>query len=380
MQMSYFLVMEENGDSFNMKDSKADIQIANIDSELSRLSHEKIKKGEIQGGLFNLIVYSQDRYRSIFLNDIVKSVTETFPCRIIFIECDSSSTQKFLKVTVEEEIIRKEGSTITCDRINIKFTPQYLERVPYLVLPHFVPDLPIYLLWGQDPSVENEVLPHLQSFATRLIFDSDSSCDIRVFCRKMLSDPTFSKIAVTDMNWASLTSWRQILLQIFDTKQKIEQLRNCKKISITYNNKETDIYQHTERRSLYLQGWLSAQLKWTYKNSTFTKDLMRVTYKNGIGETEVQIIGKSIPELTPGAIVDVEIRTHDEVIFDLTRLDVQPFIKAYITTKDSCELPFALPLRHSRKGLNFMNELFFAPCSEHYWNMLKAIEPIQVPC
>ena len=139
-----------------MTNAEDEVQIADVYGELAKLGAEGKKKGQIKGCLFNLIIYSQDPHRSVFLKDIVQTVKETFPCRIIFIECDCKAKQNFLKVSVEEELIQKDGSIISCDRININCTPKYLNRVPYIVLPHFVPDLPSYLLWGQDPSQENE--------------------------------------------------------------------------------------------------------------------------------------------------------------------------------------------------------------------------------
>ena len=80
----------------------------------------------------------------------------------------------------------------------------------------------------------------------------------------MLSDTALSEIPVTDMNWASLTSWREILSQILILPKKLSILRNCKQITIRYNNKVSELYQYTERRAVYLQGWLAAQLQWQY--------------------------------------------------------------------------------------------------------------------
>lgn len=357
-----------------------EIQIADVIQELAKLGAEGQKKGQIKGCLFSLIVYSQDPARSIFLNEIVQTITETFPCRIIFIECTPQADHNLLKVSVESNALKKSSPTIFYDRINIKCSNGYLKRIPFLVLPYFVPDLPIYLLWGQDPSQENEILPKLQAFATRLIFDSDSSCDLRAFCRKMLSDVAHSRIPVTDMNWASLTSWRDILFQVFDTEDKIKELKHSKELIIRFNNKVTQIYQHTERRSVYLQGWLASQLDWKYKNSRVEKGSLKITYDNGVNETEVRLIGEEKNELTPGAIFDVLINTQVDRSYDLIRMSAEPFIKTHITAKDACELPATLPLRHSKKGLIFMNEIFFAKCSGHYWKMLKAIEPLQVPC
>lgn len=357
-----------------------EIQIANVHEELAKLSSEGKKRNLIKGCLFNLIIYSQNPKRSIFLKEIVQTVTETFPCRIIFIENDLESKKQFLKVSVDEEIIKKQKLTVSCDKINISCTSNYLKRVPFIILPHFVPDLPIFLLWGQDPSQENEILPYLQTFATRLIFDSDNACDLREFCHKMLSDPKLKKISVTDMNWASLTSWREILYHIFDSSEKIEQLKTCKQINIHYNNKKSEIHQYTSRRALYLQGWLAAQLDWQYQQSSFENHTIVNVYKHKQGLVKVIISGEEIKDLIPGAIVKTEILTNDNILYDLSRPDMQSFIKVHISKKETCDLPVILPLRHSKKGLLFMNEIFFASCSPHYWKMLKAIEDIRVPC
>lgn len=357
-----------------------DIQIPNIELEIAKLSEKSLKKGEINACLFNLIIYSQDTDRAALLKEVIQTITETYPCRIMVIECDRNSKIDQLKVNVEHEIVKKNESSISCDRINIVCSSKYLNRVPYLLLPHLVPDLPIYLLWGQDPSQENEILPRLQSFATRLIFDSDTSSHLCDFCRKMLSDMRPAKIQVTDLNWASLTSWREILFQIFDTEEKIRQLKSSRLIKIRYNNRVSEAYRHSERRSIYLQGWLAAQLGWKSIKSSNNNGVISITYNNGEGETEIVIQGESMPQLTPGAIVAVEISTRKDCEYSLIRKGLQPFITAHISYKDSCEMPVVLSLRHSKKTPEFIKEMLIAPCSKHYWNMLEAIEPLQVLC
>jgi glucose-6-phosphate dehydrogenase assembly protein OpcA len=370
--------MAENGDQFKM--ATDEIVIPNIEAELSKLWMEGKKKGEIKACLFNLILYSQNSDRSVYLKEVAGIVKETFPCRLIFIECDDKSEKNYLTVSVAEDIYRKDSSIITCDRIEIKCSKSYINRVPYLVLPHLIPDLPVYLLWGQDPSLDTELLPHLQKFATRLIFDSDSSGDIRNFCNKMLSDKELAHLPVTDMNWASLASWREILFQVFDTKEKIEHLRNCKEIKIRYNSAQSPQFQHTERRAVYLQGWIASQLKWKYKSALMEKGELRIKYDNGSGETIVDISGNPTNKLTPGSIMGFEVFGQDQLLYFLRREGFSPFVVTHISKKDECELPFILPLRHFNKGSAFMQEMFFAPCSGHYWSMLKAIQPLQVPC
>lgn len=365
-----------------MSTENDEIEVVNIQEQLTQLHVEGKIKGQIKGCLFNLIIYSQNQQRSLFLDSLVKTITETFPCRIIFIECDLQASHHFLKVSVSEEVIKKEGMNISCDKIKIQSTKEYLDRVPFLILPHFVPDLPIYLLWGQDPdpSQENEILPFLQTFATRLIFDSDTSCDLSEFCRKMLTDVYLKNIPIADMNWASLTSWREILYHIFDSKEKIEQLESCKQITIHYNSSTSEIHQYTSRRAIYLQGWLAAQLSWQYLKTTVDNHTMISTYQHRQGTVQVILEGKKIENLTSGAIVKVEIIAKDETLYDLSCTETQPFIKVHISKKDLCELPIIFPLRHSKKGLVFMNEIFFSPSSAHYWNMLKTLEHFQVSC
>lgn len=358
--------------------STNEVQIPNIELEIAKLSAEGQKKGEIHACLFNLIIYSQNIHRAAFLKEVIQAITETFPCRIMVIECDQETKIQQLKVNVEHEVVKKDGSAITCDRINIKCSANFLNRVPYILLPHLVPDLPVYLLWGQDPSQENEILPYLQTFASRLIFDSDSSNDLCAFCRKMLSDRHLAKLHVTDLNWSSLTSWRKILYQVFDSEEKIQQLRTSREILIRYNSRASDVYQHTERRSIYLQGWLASQLNWKFISSSRERNRIILTYHNGVGETKIILEGKSTDELIPGSIVGIEISTIDDYQYFLTRKGLQPFVVAHISSKTSCALPVTFPLQHSQKAPSFIKEMLFVPCTGHYWNMLRAIEPLKI--
>ena len=151
----------------------------------------------------------------------------------------------------------RKAPLVACDQIVITSSFQNLKRIPFIVIPHLVPDLPIYLIWGQDPNCDSELLPAFEKFATRLIFDSECTQNMQQFSSQILKKIESIKIDFVDRNWALIGSWRKVLSTAFDPPEKMEALRLSKRIEITYNDRKTDFISQCETQSLYLQAWLS---------------------------------------------------------------------------------------------------------------------------
>lgn len=356
-----------------MTSKQAEISIADIQNELARQWEAQKEKNLIRASLFNLVIYALDKARSDYLREIVKTIIEKYPCRIIFVQGNPEPGKDFIKATVTNEIIGKGDSAVACDQINIEVSSKQLHRVPFIILPNFLPDLPIYLLWGQDPTTEYEILPSLRRYASRLIFDSDCTLNLQSFSRKMLLEIETSKLEIRDMNWAATGAWREVIAQVFDSEEKIRLLRNSKRIQITYNSLKTDKVSHPEIQAIYLQGWIAAQMGWQFRSIEIKEDQRKVVYVNGDNHVEVDLIPRLAPELIPGAIISVDVASIEEHSFLIVRKDNQPKVFIHVTTQDRCEMPFALTLPDMRKGSFFMQELFYRRTSDHYHNMLSLI-------
>lgn len=327
--------------------------------------------------LFNLIIYTNEPHRSSFMRGMVLKVMEKFPCRIIFIEEKRGDSGDLLKIDTSNAVIQQGGEAIACDLINIEVSPSRLERIPFVVIPNLVPDLPTYLLWGQDPTEENPIFKPLQKIACKLIFDSESTENLYAFSKKMLHYMDHSSYESMDTQWAALSSWRDIIIQVFDSEARIEILRKSRKIRITFNTSTNALFHHPRVRSLFLQAWIAARMGWRYQSCARDNEHFTIHYQGPAGDVEVELIPEVHPELNPGRIFSFYSETADGDITDISRRPEQSKVVIKISKADACDMPYVLPIKDLFKSSTFMREVFYQRCSSHYHQMLRNI--IHIP-
>lgn len=347
-----------------------DIQIADIESQLAKLREAQESSSSTRACLFNLVVYAQEPRRIDYMRRLILAVIAKFPCRIIFIQGDSDAEASHLYVSVSSEIINR----IACDQILIKVTEQHLHRVPFIVIPHLVPDLPVYLLWGQDPTKEDILLPHLMTSASRLIFDADTSDHLSVFSRHILTmmeeQPSLSFV---DINWTLISGWRTILRQVFDNPTASRHLQYNTGVQIHYNDRKENWLRHNETQASYLSSWLASRLNWQLLSHESTNGMKKLKYSIGGKEFIVSLLPQTHTDLNPGTILAVEVETNDEHYYSIAPIQNLPKVTVHISGSDTCELPFTLPLPSLKPGFPFIRELFFEPAGSHYRKMLQTL-------
>ncbi len=350
-----------------------EIRLADVEKELSNLWETQKEKKLIKASLFNLIIYADRLEKGDFLNEMVQTILEKYPCRIIFIGRNPDPAKNSLTTSVANIIVGKGDSAVACDRINIEVSPQQLHRVPFIILPLLIPDLPIYLLWGKDPTEEVDILPYIKPYASRLIFDSDSIHNLQDFSRKMLNVLDAGTLEVRDINWAATGSWREIITHLFHTKEKIEHLRRCTRLRLEFNSMCSQHISHPEIQATYVQAWLAAQMGWEYQSIKQEKGATQITYTLNDQEIQVELAPVPLAYKISGCIQSIEINTPSENILVSASKTQQPKATVHITTEDRCEMPYDLPLPDMRKGLFLIQELFYRQTSTHYRNMLNLI-------
>lgn len=350
------------------------IQIPNIETELAKYNIENQSQDQTRAFLFNLIIYADKLDRAQFLRKLVEPLTNKFPSRILFIYEDRDSPYEYLRVKVSEECISQDRSFL-CDQITIETTPKHLERIPFLVLPHLIPDLPVYLLWGQDPTINNPIYSQLQELASRIIFDSACVLHLQPFCQKMLMQLKVLKCDMMDLNWAQISGWRNIFVTVFDTKDTVEQLKKSKTIQIYFNQSHACTY-HNEIQAIYLQGWLAAQLKWKFLSKEISDGEILLNYLHNKRPLEIKLRPKRVPEALPGAILKIDIANYQNNFYQMECQSNMSKVNVILSSLEKCELPIMLPLPNIQSSSSFMLEVFCRSTSEHYHNMLKTIESI----
>lgn len=359
--------------------AEADIKIPDIEKELGIASGSSAEKKQIKACLFTLIIYAHEQRRVKYLQDLVDTILDKFPCRIIFLQCSSKKDQNFLHVNVANVMSGQQGTMVACDQITIEASRDQLFRMPYIVIPHIVPDLPVYLLWSQPPFAENTIFSALQPYASRLIFDSECSDDLHHFCHEMEQTLGTLKIDVMDINWALVSNWRDMLVQMFDTQPKLHELQNCKKLCISYNDTKSETLRHPEIRAIYLQGWLASSLKWKYREAELYDQTLILSYASPQHPTIVALNPHTHTELPPGAIISLEITSTDNRSYYIARKQSLSQVVIHASSLEKCDVPYTLPLPDVHRGLFFMKEIFYYKLSNHYREMLQMIAQINYP-
>jgi hypothetical protein len=318
--------------------------------------------------LFNLVIYTHEEKRTEYFQHLFSRIYEKFPCRVIFIQQTTTSKEMVQKLQTNRESFG--------DQFIIQSLPEQLSQVGFVLLPLLIPDLPIYLIWGQNPAADKVILPQLHKFATRLVYDSECDQDLQSFSQTMLCKLGNISCDFMDIDWALISGWRDVISQIFDSQPRYEILLNCSSVEIKYNVLETPLPQRKATQSIYLQGWFAGQLKWEFQSLTRDKENLKIYYLNENNEITIMLRPTERNNLPAGAIIEISFLSMNDRCLSLSLDEKQSKVLVYLSTPEKCELPFSLPLPNLQRGLSFMKEIFYHRADQQYLNMLKAISEI----
>ena len=342
-----------------------------IEPELLKIWEALAKENTTRASLFNLIVYTRLNARADYFRTIVQKVVEKFPCRTLFISHDHQGEQNYLKTAVSVLFPIKEESSIACDQIDLGVSGRDLERVPFVILPHLIPDLPVYLLWAEDPSQPHPLFTPLLELATRIIFDSESADSLPSFAQTVLSLKQEKGIDVADLNWARTEGWRDLIASLFDTPERIRDLNRIRRIQLTYNERSTEFFCHLKVQALYILSWLTSRLQW---KPTGKAPSLQLTFSSDSCAIEASIDSAKWKELGPGALIKAEMETIENHLFEMSRLSTQPTrVKIQIATLEKCELPYQFTLGPTATGQSLVKEICTRGTSQHYLGTLHQL-------
>lgn len=343
---------------------------ADIQNELNKIWESLETKNITRASLFNLIIYAEKNHRLPYIQKLSSRIVEKFPSRVIFVTIDKEAPDS-LKTEVSILSASDHGFDVACDYIQIEAGGAFRERVPFVVLPHILPDLPVYLLWAEDPSANDPLCEKLGKLANRIIFDSESTDHLPRFAAGVLDDHAKLQCDIADLNWARIETWRDILSLVFYSEEKLKCAERAKKIVITFNAKESTFFCHTKIQAVYLQAWLACQLNWKFKTLQLDKNTCKFDYE-GI---EVVLDSVQHANLPPGLILSVDIFTHDNEEFKFVRnLERIHEITYTRSTPNQCDMPVYYLFSKAEAGQSLIKEIGHRGTSEHYLKVLNIIK------
>lgn len=347
---------------------------AQIEDQLAAIWSSLQGTGKTRACLFNLIIYTHKNKRIDYFYKVAQQVIGKFPSRIIFVAINDEAPPETLKTSVAVMSSESNLNPTGCDLINISLSLQNRERAPFMILPHILPDLPIYLLWADDPAQNDPVSQKLEKLATRVIFDSESADDLTSFAKASLKHKESSGSDIADLNWARTEGWRQLFAETFKSEDRLSALRHTNTIKIYYNCLETEFFCHNKIQSLYLQGWLALQMGWSFVSSKKDSQDTILEYSNEGSKISLILSPKNLKEVAPGRVLEVKISDKKDQIFHFTRSKLHPhIINVEYSTKHLCLLPTQFIFDRYESGQSLVKEIFHKGTSPHYLSLLKKL-------
>lgn len=324
--------------------------------------------------LFNLIVISYDLESSVYCQELIRIITEKFPCRILFVRGEQESQYDFARMSKSMQIVGSENNKVVCDFISIEASSKQFNQVPFLILPNIVPDLPVYIVLAYDPTKDTMLLHQVEALANRVIFGTPYVDNMQRFTRSVIKLIKANHRQFIDIHWARSKAWREVLAKVFSSPEKLEAFASAKSIHIAFAGQPGTTSNRYEPQALYLQAWIASRFGWKIQSVDGPRSTPRITYATKTGNVTISFSVQDSELLDRGALWSVEIMGEKDYHFLISHEGDSKHVKVHASGPDRCEMPYTIFMSNYQRGSALIGEIFYQPPSEHYASMLEMFD------
>jgi len=283
---------------------------------------------------------------------MLRELTGIHPSRVLMMVGPRSEPDRDIEMSLAS-IFQTDQRTgrerLCCESVTLKAQGNFAAELPSVALPLLIPDLTTFLWWRDAVQLSDKIFDTLLRATDRLVIDSaefeDPGNDL-VETDKLFVHDSCEDVGVSDLNWARLTFWRELLADFYDVPAYQPLLDNLDHVRIDYVGPE---HQPTTvaPQALLIVGWLGSRLGWNLrsdqtpgendetlsfnfstKNRSISPALERPavpqsTVKEDVGDREIKVEFNRVErgERKPGRLVRVELRANadESASFTVTR-------------------------------------------------------------
>ncbi len=154
------------------------------------------------------------------------------------------------------------------------------DRLPAVVLPLLLPELPVFTWWAGTPPFDHEVFGELTSVTDRLIVDSAAFADPAGDLVRLAHCASALQPALSDCVWGRLVPWRELLAAPFGGPPLREAVERIRRLRI-------DAVEATA--GLELAGWFASRLGWQLDHAELLDDERTARYTTPTGACDVHL-------------------------------------------------------------------------------------------
>ena len=356
-------------------------QLAELWQETARDPNADAETAVLRARVANLLVYVSNDAALDDLHQMLGELTAIHPSRVLAMLGAREATDQDIEMSVESicQTDKRTGAKrLSCEEITLKACGKFVVELPSAALPLLMPDLATFLWWRNAPHLSDKVLDKLLRATDRLVIDSlefaNPQADLRE-TNKLYSAKDYDHVGVSDLNWARLTFWRELLADFYDVAVYRTWLDGVDSVQIDYVAHEQD--ESVAPQALLFSGWLASRLGWSLKEERPVVESDQVlSFKFRSASREIQLRLKSVErgERKPGRLVTVELRSSLEKAgsFKVARSDDNLYVLAEAKLGRQTHRGRVLPVRN-RSAAQLLSREMEILCNDQIYQEAIAV-------
>jgi glucose-6-phosphate dehydrogenase assembly protein OpcA len=152
---------------------------------------------------------------------------------------------------------------VCCEHVTIVARGDRVQDLDKVVVPLMVSGLPVGLWWRAGRATQLEHFEKILRYVDRVYVDSEWFPDPAMGLPTLLEviRKSSGRTAITDLNWARLTPWRELAAECFDSPDTRPYLNHVNEVWIEYRQGASGAHDCLGQGLLFA-GWLAGRLGW----------------------------------------------------------------------------------------------------------------------
>ncbi|HEU5334577.1 MAG TPA: glucose-6-phosphate dehydrogenase assembly protein OpcA, partial [Terriglobales bacterium] len=247
-----------------MSSSSVPADAGRVEHELRQLWRNEAEKSAAGPVLcsrtLNLIVYCRNFADVERATGFLDPIITQHPCRAIVISPAPPDSQEEIRAEVSASCLTSHVGNryIGRELVSLSVKASAHRRLASVVRGLVLPDLPVFLWWRDAKLLGSPLFQQLSEMADRIIVDSAGLEDLPAEWPRVHALVQRPNTAVSDLAWSRLTSWRQLIAQLFDGPARAAYLRRLHRVVVEFGNEAPA--SKVPADALLLGAWLMRQL------------------------------------------------------------------------------------------------------------------------
>ena len=307
------------------------VDVQAIDAALQHLREKAADAAPAEGAalgtrtsVLTLVAYALDAAAAQRAGETIAALPEYHPSRSIVVLAQPSDDEPAIDARLSAHCHIAPGleGQVCFEEVELTVMGRAARHLHSVVLPLLVSDLPVFSWWSGDLPGDLHLLGDVLDASDRFVVDSARFSDAQSGLPHLAGLAQHTTTAVSDLSWARLTPWRQLIAQSFDSPDLRPYLDGLTALNVEHA-------ADSAAQALLLVGWLAARLGWQPEGEANRGYRLRSAH----GALLASLRAQPSPDGEPGSLLAVRLvasRGDSEATLSIRRSGPQ---LATVTTK-----------------------------------------------